>query len=114
MAQREAGFDHWADYVTLAIYFLVVFSVGIWSIFRSKRNTVFDFFLAGRSLPWWPIGLSIFASNIGSEHFIGQAGTAAVTGVAVVVFEWNAIPCLLALGWIFLPVYIATGVSIIT
>ncbi|XP_013391892.1 sodium/glucose cotransporter 5 isoform X2 [Lingula anatina] len=110
MAQREAGFDHWADYVTLAIYFLVVFSVGIWSIFRSKRNTVFDFFLAGRSLPWWPIGLSIFASNIGSEHFIGQAGTAAVTGVAVVVFEWNAIPCLLALGWIFLPVYIATGV----
>jgi hypothetical protein len=47
-----------------------------------------DFFLAGRSTPWFIVAASLFASNIGSEHFVGQAGTACAVGLAVGLFEW--------------------------
>ena len=35
------------------------------------------------------VGASLFASNIGSEHFIGLAGSAAATGIAIATFEMN-------------------------
>lgn len=35
------------------------------------------------------IGASLFSSNIGSEHFIGLAGSGAASGIAVVAFEWG-------------------------
>ena len=34
------------------------------------------------------VGASLFSSNIGSEHFVGLAGTGAASGVAVVFYEW--------------------------
>uniref|UniRef100_A0A673WNT2 Sodium/glucose cotransporter 1 n=1 Tax=Salmo trutta TaxID=8032 RepID=A0A673WNT2_SALTR len=55
----------------------------------TNRATVGGFFLAGRSMVWWPIGASLFASNIGSGHFVGIAGTAAAAGIAIGGFEWN-------------------------
>ena len=58
-----------------------------------------------------PVAASLFSSNIGSGHFIGIAGTAAANGLAVGAFEWNAMIVLLILGWIFLPVYVAAGIS---
>jgi solute:Na+ symporter, SSS family len=66
------------------------------------------YFLAGRSMPWFVVGCSLFASNIGSEHFVGLAGTAAASGIAVGFFEWGSLPPLLLLGWVFLPVYLAS------
>uniref|UniRef100_A0A672N2H2 Solute carrier family 5 member 1 n=1 Tax=Sinocyclocheilus grahami TaxID=75366 RepID=A0A672N2H2_SINGR len=56
---------------------------------RTNRATVGGFFLAGRSMVWWPIGASLFASNIGSGHFVGIAGTGAAAGIAIGGFEWN-------------------------
>nr|XP_035962492.1 sodium/glucose cotransporter 4 isoform X3 [Halichoerus grypus] len=56
------------------------------------------------------IGASLMSSNVGSGLFIGLAGTGAAGGLAVGGFEWNATWLLLALGWIFVPVYIAAGV----
>ena len=35
------------------------------------------------------VGASLFASNIGSGHFVGLAGTGAASGIAVGSFEWN-------------------------
>ncbi|XP_077038604.1 sodium/glucose cotransporter 4 [Agelaius phoeniceus] len=61
-------------------------------------------------MSWWPIGASLMSTDVGSGSFIGLAGTAAAGGIAVGGFEWNAIWPLLALGWIFVPVYIAAGV----
>ncbi|XP_076196362.1 sodium/glucose cotransporter 4 isoform X3 [Aptenodytes patagonicus] len=61
-------------------------------------------------MTWWPIGASLMSSNVGSGLFIGLAGTGAAGGLAVGGFEWNATWALLALGWIFVPVYIAAGV----
>ncbi|CAH8514716.1 unnamed protein product [Schistosoma intercalatum] len=61
-------------------------------------------------MTWLPVGASLFASNIGSEHFIGLAGSGAAAGIAVGAFELNASILLQLLGWVFLPVYIASGV----
>jgi Na+/proline symporter len=56
---------------------------------RNKRNTVDSFFLAGRKMTWVFVGASLFASNIGSEHFIGLAGSGAASGIGVGAFELN-------------------------
>uniref|UniRef100_A0A8C6PSJ5 Solute carrier family 5 member 9 n=1 Tax=Nothobranchius furzeri TaxID=105023 RepID=A0A8C6PSJ5_NOTFU len=77
---------------------------------RANRTTVGGYFLAGRSMTWWPIGASLMSSNVGSGLFIGLAGTGAAGGIAVGGFEWNASWVLVALGWIFIPVYISSGV----
>uniref|UniRef100_A0A8C6UAX9 Solute carrier family 5 member 9 n=1 Tax=Neogobius melanostomus TaxID=47308 RepID=A0A8C6UAX9_9GOBI len=99
-----------ADIAVLVIYFVFVMVVGIWSSVRANRNTVGGYFLAGRSMTWWPIGASLMSSNVGSGLFIGLAGTGAAGGLAVGGFEWNAAWVLVALGWVFIPVYISAGV----
>uniref|UniRef100_A0A8C6UFP5 Solute carrier family 5 member 9 n=1 Tax=Neogobius melanostomus TaxID=47308 RepID=A0A8C6UFP5_9GOBI len=91
-----------ADIAVLVIYFVFVMVVGIWSSVRANRNTVGGYFLAGRSMTWWPIGASLMSSNVGSGLFIGLAGTGAAGGLAAWV--------LVALGWVFIPVYISAGV----
>uniref|UniRef100_H2T5T7 Sodium/glucose cotransporter 1 n=1 Tax=Takifugu rubripes TaxID=31033 RepID=H2T5T7_TAKRU len=99
-----------ADISVIVVYFLVVLGVGIWAMVRTNRGTVGGFFLAGRSMVWWPIGASLFASNIGSGHFVGVAGTAAAAGLAIGGFEWNALIVVVFLGWLFVPIYIKAGV----
>ncbi|XP_055972561.1 solute carrier family 5 member 4 isoform X1 [Sorex fumeus] len=99
-----------ADISVIVIYFIVVMLVGIWSMMKTNRGTVGGFFLAGRDMSWWPMGASLFASNIGSGHFVGLAGTGAATGIATVTFEWNSVFLLLVLGWFFVPIYIKSGV----
>ncbi|XP_065933237.1 sodium/mannose cotransporter SLC5A10 [Magallana gigas] len=106
----KAGLDNWIDILILVAYFVFVFVVGILSIWRRDRSTAKGYFLAGRSMQWFPIGASLFASNIGAEHFIGLAGSGASSGIAVVAFEWGAVFCLLMLGWVYLPVYLTSEV----
>uniref|UniRef100_A0A8C0SKA1 Solute carrier family 5 member 9 n=1 Tax=Canis lupus familiaris TaxID=9615 RepID=A0A8C0SKA1_CANLF len=101
---------HASDIGVLVVYFVFVIGVGVWSSVRASRGTIGGYFLAGRSMSWWPIGASLMSSNVGSGLFIGLAGTGAAGGLAVGGFEWNATWLLLALGWIFVPVYIAAGV----
>lgn len=99
-----------ADISVIVIYFVVVMAVGLWAMFSTNRGTVGGFFLAGRSMVWWPIGASLFASNIGSGHFVGLAGTGAASGIAMGGFEWNALVFVVVLGWVFVPIYIKAGV----
>ncbi|NXG66475.1 SC5AA protein, partial [Hemiprocne comata] len=104
-----------ADLVVIVVYFSLNVAVGIWSSCRVNRNTVSGYFLAGRDVAWWPIGASLFASSEGSGLFIGLAGTGAAGGIAVTGFEcerkeWIATYALLALAWVFVPVYISSGI----
>nr|XP_025974981.1 sodium/glucose cotransporter 1 [Dromaius novaehollandiae] len=99
-----------ADISVIVIYFLIVLAVGLWAMYSTNRGTVGGFFLAGRSMVWWPIGASLFASNIGSGHFVGLAGTGASSGIATGGYEWNALIFVVALGWLFVPIYIKAGV----
>lgn len=99
-----------ADIVVVAIYFVLVMAIGFLAMWRANRNTVSGYFLAGRSMNWAAIGASLFVSNIGSEHFIGLAGSGAASGFSVGAWEFNAILLLQLLGWVFIPVYIHCGV----
>src|ERR1041385_8564782 len=91
------------DWVAVAIYFSILLCVAWWVIKKGKDEAA-DYFLAGRNLSWWIIGASIFASNIGSEHIVGLAGSGAKDGVALAHYEFHAW-CLLVLAWVFVPFY---------
>ncbi|KAI0223188.1 Sodium/myo-inositol cotransporter [Lamellibrachia satsuma] len=109
MASSSSRLGTW-DLVAVVCYFGAVLGVGLYSMCRPNRGTVTGYFLAGRFMIWLPVGASLFASNIGSEHFIGLAGSAAAAGIGVGALEFNACLLLQLLGWVFLPVYIASGV----
>lgn len=96
------------DWIVIAGYFLLIFGLAWYLILRS-RNTSNDYFLAGNSLGWFIVGASIFASNIGSEHLVGLAGSGASEGVTLAHLELHAW-CLLVLAWIFIPFYVRSGV----
>lgn len=97
------------DMLAILLYFVAVLSIGFSQTRRSEENTL-DFFLAGRSMSWGMIGISIFATNISSEHFIGLAGAGASRGLAVGQFELLAILLLVFLAWILVPVYFKSGI----
>ena len=96
------------DWIVIGVYFAVLISVAIWVILQKQNNTE-DFFLAGRNVGWFVIGSSIFASNIGSEHVVGLAGTGAESGMPMAHYELHAWIVLL-LGWVFLPFYMRGNV----
>ncbi|XP_056190628.1 sodium/myo-inositol cotransporter 2 isoform X2 [Falco biarmicus] len=99
------------DIAVLVLYFIFVLVVGLWSMWKTQRSTVKGYFLAGGQMVWWPVGASLFASNVGSGHFIGLAGSGAASGIAATAYEWNGMFCVLVLAWLFLPIYIAAGVT---
>ena len=95
------------DWVVLGIYFLILIVVAVWVALQRNKNTE-DYFLAGRNVGWFVIGASIFASNIGSEHVVGLAGTGFSSGTPLAHYELHAWIVLL-LGWLFLPFYMRSG-----
>jgi len=95
------------DWLVLGIYFLALIAVAVWVVLQKNKNTE-DYFLAGRNVGWFVIGASIFASNIGSEHVVGLAGTGFESGTPMAHYELHAWIVLL-LGWLFLPFYIRSG-----
>lgn len=109
-AFEESGGVGTVDLVVIVIYFLLCLGVGVWATIRTQRSSVSGYFLAGRDMLWFGVGASLFASDIGSGAIVGFAGTGAYSGIAVASYELNGLYCVLALGWIFVPVYIASGV----
>ncbi len=96
------------DWIFVGIYLLIIAGVSVWSI-RKSKNSPTDYFLANRNLGWWVIGASILASNVGSEHIVGLAGTAADSGVVMGHYELHSW-ILLTLGWVFVPFYMRSMV----
>lgn len=71
---------HWLD-ISLIIRYLA--GITIFGFYFSKRvKSSADYFIAGRSLPWWIIGMSIIGTNIGSNDYVGAAGNAFKIGIA--------------------------------
>lgn len=98
------------DIVIIVVQLLMVFAFGLWASHRSNRNTLTGYFLAGRQMSWWLVGLSLFVSNVGNATFIGIAGAASSRGFPVVAYEFSAVFCLLMLGNLFMPVYLSSKV----
>src|SRR5680860_936658 len=96
------------DWISISLYFLVLAGIAVWVI-RNKKDNTEDYFLAGRNVGWFVVGASIFASNIGSEHVVGLAGTGASNKLPLLIYEIHAWVVLI-LGWVFLPFYARSGV----
>ncbi|MCI0335286.1 MAG: sodium:solute symporter [Planctomycetes bacterium] len=96
------------DWAVVGLYFLMLLALAWWVILQNKE-TASDYFLAGRHLGWFVVGASIFASNIGSEHLVGLAGSGATDGIIFAHFELHAW-CALVLGWVFVPFYMRSQV----
>lgn len=99
---------HALDWVVVSFYFVIVLGIAWWVI-KQKQKTSADYFLASRHIGWFVIGASIFASNIGSEHVVGLAGTAAKSGIVMGHYELHSWIVLL-LGWVFVPFYMRSSV----
>lgn len=96
------------DIIVFVIYCLVIVSIGLW-VSRDKEGhekNAEDYFLAGKSLPWWAIGASLIAANISAEQFIGMSGSGFAIGLAIASYEWMAALTLLVVGKFFLPIFI--------
>jgi SSS family solute:Na+ symporter len=96
------------DIAIFVIYLLVIISIGLW-VSREKKghekNTE-DYFLAGKSLPWWAIGASLIAANISAEQFIGMSGSGFAIGLAIASYEWMAALTLIIVAKYFMPIFI--------
>jgi SSS family solute:Na+ symporter len=97
------------DWIIILFYFAVIAGISWWAVKKKDKNSADDYFLAGRHLGWFVVGASIFASNIGSEHLVGLAGSGATDGVALAHYELHAW-CLLVLGWVMGPFFMRSKV----
>ena len=96
------------DLVMVGLY--VIFIVAIGFYFARRTETTDDYFLAGRSLTWWLIGFSLFASNVSSSTLVGLSSAAFSSGIAVYNYEWMAALVLIVFIIFFLPFYLKTRV----
>ena len=97
------------DVAVFAGYFLLV---GVVAVVASRRERkAADYFLAGRNLPWWLIGISLIASNISTEHFVGMAGSGVDFGLAIASYEWMAAITLIIVARWFLPKFLAGRIT---
>jgi solute:Na+ symporter, SSS family len=97
------------DYCVIIAYLLGTLALGF-AIGR-RLKTGRDFFLAGRSLPWWAVGMSLVATDIGGTDIIGVGGAAYTHGLAVANFEWiGCVPAMIVAAFIFIPHFWRIGV----
>jgi SSS family solute:Na+ symporter len=96
------------DWIFVILYLLIIAAISVWSIRKSKESPS-DYFLANRNLGWFVIGASILASNVGSEHIVGLAGSAARSGTVLGHYELHSY-IVLILGWVFVPFYMRSMV----
>lgn len=97
------------DLWILAAYFLGILIFGMYISRRVKGGA--DYFLAGRSLPFWAIGLSIVGSDIGAVDFVGLVGQAFRHGLVTANMDWiGSLPALILVAFVFVPYYWRAGV----
>ncbi len=96
------------DWIILLLYFAFIFWRGIG--YAKRHAGAEDYFLAGRSLSWPLIGLSLYASNISSSSLIGMAASGYETGFSVFSYEWMAAVVLIIVAVFFLPFYLRSKI----
>lgn len=97
------------DYVAFFGYLIILSFIGYW-YGRKKNENSSDYFLAGRTLPWYVVGSSYIAANISTEHFIGLIGAAVIYGISVATGEWSTVIAFTFLIWLFIPYLLSSKV----
>ena len=92
------------DIIIVFVYFVAMMAFGIWK--SRGQTTAEDYFLGGRNLKWWMVGISMVVSDIGALELVGVAGSAYLAGLAVANFEWiGCIPAMIVAAFLFIPFY---------
>ena len=92
------------DYFVVIAYFVGILILGYY--FKRFVDSSEDYFLGGRSLPFWAIGMSIVVSDIGALDFVGVSGQAYRYGISVGNFDWiGSVPAMLLAAFIFIPYF---------
>ena len=89
----------------LLIIALIIIQIGVGIFFSRKGKGSEDYFMAGRKLPWWVVGGSVFSTNISASHLIGMLGIGYSVGFAQSHYEVLAVFAILILAFLFVPVY---------
>jgi SSS family solute:Na+ symporter len=100
------------DISIIALYAVSIFVLAQW-VSRERgthKKDAQDYFLAGRSLPWWAIGTSLIAANISAEQIIGMSGSGYVIGLGIASYEWMAALTLIIVGKYFLPIFLKNSI----
>ncbi|HLP08292.1 MAG TPA: solute:sodium symporter family transporter [Opitutaceae bacterium] len=98
------------DIVVFFVFIAAVIAVGLIKSKGEGKDSE-SYFLAGRGLKWWLIGVSLIAANISSEQFVGMSGQAAdYLGMAIASYEWMAAITLVVVAFFFLPYFLRTGI----
>ena len=100
---------HTADLIVFIIYLvgLIFLSFYVSREKEGKDKSSVDYFLAGKSLPWWAIGSSLIAANISAEQIIGMSGSGYAIGMAIASYEWMSAITLILVGKYFLPIFLS-------
>eukprot|EP00929_Paragymnodinium_shiwhaense_P107613 TRINITY_DN7386_c0_g1_i1.p1 TRINITY_DN7386_c0_g1~~TRINITY_DN7386_c0_g1_i1.p1 ORF type:complete len:648 (+),score=103.05 TRINITY_DN7386_c0_g1_i1:174-2117(+) len=101
------------DMLVVLVSLVATLVVGLCVAARNRGDSA-DYFVGARSMTWPVVGASMFASNIGTEHFIGQAGSAAAGGLGVGLYEWLSVYLLLTLAYLFAPFYLRLGLTTVS
>ena len=101
---------HWIDYAIVVVYFIGVVAHGVY-VSRKSGGGADDYFLAGRNLPWYLIGFSLFASNMSGSSFVGLMGGAYDNGIVIFNYEWTAALVLILLAIFILPSYLRAKIT---
>lgn len=96
------------DLIIILVYLAATMVVGFLSG-RKRGKSSQSYFLADRQLPWYVIGASMVAADLGAQHFIAQVGAAYARGIVIAAFGWNAWIVYTFLIWIFLPYYMRSN-----
>ncbi|MBW3603713.1 MAG: sodium:solute symporter [Actinobacteria bacterium] len=109
LAQAPEQFDlATIDFAIVVVYFVGVLFHGWW-VSRKGNEDSEDYFLAGKTLPWYLIGFSLYASNMSGASFVGLMGAAYNNGIAVFNYEWTATVVLIFFSLFMLPYFLRAG-----
>jgi SSS family solute:Na+ symporter len=98
------------DLIVFGVFIAAVIGLGLYKSKGEGKDSE-SYFLAGRGLKWWLIGVSLIAANISSEQFVGMSGSAAdYLGMAISSYEWMAAITLVVVAFVFLPYFLKTGI----
>ena len=105
------GYFSVLGFVIVAVYAVMIIGLGFFfSRSKGKEKSTEDYFLAGKSLPWWAIGASLIAANISAEQYIGMSGSGFASGLAIASYEFMSALTLIIVGKFFLPIFIKQGI----
>ncbi|HJL74770.1 MAG TPA: sodium/solute symporter [Candidatus Marinimicrobia bacterium] len=100
------------DYFIIIFYLVGTVSLGIYIGRKMKSGK--DYFLAGRSLPWWAIGMSLVVTDIGAVDMVGIAGAAYLYGIVLGNYDWlGSVPVMIVGAFLFIPMFWRSKVNTI-